>query len=132
MKLWIGAETQADIIDKLRAARKEVETTINGVIENSSYDIELEKWMVIAVLRDDSVFNEIVKFSKARRWMDFRLRLEYERFARTDDSGRIEMLCELLLRSLQLLTEKGANAQGVSNLTHDVQAIAKSRAWIPA
>ena len=71
MKLWIGAETQEDVIDRFRVVRKELELTINKKIEDKTYDIEIEGWDVIVILRDDFDFKEIFKLSKKRRTMDF-------------------------------------------------------------
>ena len=45
--------------------------TINKKIEDKTYDIEIEGWDVIVILRDDFDFKEIFKLSKKRRTMDF-------------------------------------------------------------
>jgi hypothetical protein len=42
MKLWIGAETQADIVDDFRVIRKEIESGVNYAINGKTYDIEIE------------------------------------------------------------------------------------------
>ncbi len=129
MKLWIGAETQEDVIDRFRVVRKELELTINKKIEDKTYDIEIEGWDVIVILRDDFDFKEIFKLSKKRRTMDFRLQLDYLMFTQSDQFTQKKMVFSLLLRSLNLLREKGAGSDGISQLIADVAEIGSKNGW---
>lgn len=116
MKLWIGAETQADIVDEFRPIRNEIERRINTEIESVKDDIGVDGWKCIVVLRDDDNFEEIVKLFPKRRSMDFRLRIDYQSFRRAPNSERKRLLIQLLLRSLALLKDRGCNSEGIDKL----------------
>ena len=131
MKLWIGAETQADVFDLFRAVRSDVQKDINSAIELRTYEIGVESWDCIVILRSDNDFKEIFKFSKARRDMDFRLQLDYEKFVAADDRERRRLLFELLLRSLSMLKSKGGNEKEIERLMNNVRGVGESQGWIP-
>jgi hypothetical protein len=130
MKLWIGGEIQTDIGNAFREARNKVEKTINSVIDNKDYDLEFNSWDVIVILRDDDNFKEITKYSKKKKDMDFRLRLNHKDFADATQGRQEAMIVELLLRSLKILKEKGSSENGVMDLRTDVLTIAKEHDWI--
>lgn len=129
MKLWIGAESQADIIDAFRLVRSEVENEINLAIRDVSYDIGVDEWNCIVILRDDSNFTEKIQLSKAKRDMDFRLRLDYTQFAEATQTCRKILLLKLLLRSLSLLKDKGQNASEIERLADDVMSVGERKGW---
>jgi hypothetical protein len=106
MKLWIGAETQADIINVFRPIRNEVEAAINATIASDTYDIGVQSWDVVVVLRDDCEFKELTRYSKKNGGMDFRLRLEYSAFLHGSVKQRRDLLFALLVDSLERLSEK--------------------------
>ena len=84
MKLWIGAEMSADVADSFRVVRLRVESIVNGVIVPKSYDLPLNRWDCIAIVRDDACFAERVRYSPKRRDMDFRLRIDHAEFKAAD------------------------------------------------
>jgi hypothetical protein len=130
MKLWMSAEFSGDIGDGLRLARNFVEDEINTVIEAKDYDIELDGWDCIAIIMEsDSDFEEVIKYSIKKRDMDFRLRICFENFANADALGQQRLIYQMLLRSLDLLIEKGVNVSGINALRADVEGIAKKFAW---
>lgn len=130
MKLWISAEYSGDIDDQIRISSNFVEDEINSQIEQKSYDIELDSWDCIAiVMEDDSDYEEITKYSKKRRDMDFRLRLDFDEFVNSSSLGQQKLIYQMLLRSLDLLLEKGANGAGVHAIKKDVELVARKNGW---
>ncbi|MDZ4814763.1 MAG: Imm44 family immunity protein [Verrucomicrobiota bacterium] len=130
MKLWIGTETQADIVDVFQPVRKDLEAVINGDIEKQTYDIGVDAWDCIVILRDDSDFSEVIKFFKKKRDMDFRLVIRYSDFKIANEHQRRRLLFSLLLRSLDLLKDKGGNAQGIDLLKLKVMEIGQGKDWV--
>lgn len=131
MKLWIGGEICADIADEYRHAQNAVEDAINAVIEGKDYDLELDGWDCIAIIRDDEVFGEITRYSPKRRNMDFRLGIGHTQFKSATPAQREAMIMQMLIRSLALLGEKkGISKEGVENLAADARSIAKQRSWL--
>jgi len=122
MEIWIGAEFEGDIDDQLMDAQNFVEDEINLCINGKSYDIELDGWDCIAiVMGDDPFHDEVVKYSKKKRDMDFRLKINFDAFVKSDALGQQKLFFQMLQRSLDLLIEKGANESGVKALRADVE-----------
>lgn len=132
MKLWIGGEISADVADAFREARSVVEHTINSVISPTDYGLELESWDCIAIIRDDDEFTERTRFDRKSRDMDFRLVLDYARFKAAAAREQQSMIVEMLLRSLNVLAEKGLSPTGMARLRKDTESAAKKMGWLQA
>jgi hypothetical protein len=129
VKLWIGGEIQADIGDAFRDARSSVERAINAEIETKHYDIPLSAWDVIAIIRDDTDFPEISKYSLKKNDMDFRLAIDHEAFKSGTRLEQQRLVYSMLLRSLSLLREKGISGSGIEHLTSDVIGLGQTQGW---
>lgn len=125
----MGAETQSDAAELLRIVRNDVQDTINSSIENEIYDIGVDGWDCIVILMDDGDFGERVKFSKAKRDMDFRLRVSYRAFMEGDESARRALLLRMLFRSLELLEAKGGNSTNIDRLKARIQSVCMDKGW---
>lgn len=130
MKLWIGAETQAEVTDSFRSIRTEMEGVLNREIESFSGDIGVDGWDCMVILREDCHLPEVIKYSKARRDMDFRLQMDYQAFVKSPHKGRRQLLFALLLRSLSLLKHKSGQIAEVDELTARVRAVGSQRGWL--
>ena len=129
MKLWLSAEIEADVVDENRVVRNEVERAINARIESCSYDLPLDGWDVIVIMRDDDKFEEITNYSARRKDMDFRLRLDYTQFKVSSQLDRCRMYIGLLLSSIDLLGAKGLNPEELARLAADVRLVADEQGW---
>jgi hypothetical protein len=121
MKLWIGAELDADVADSFRETRKRVESAVNDVIASKDYDLPLNGWDCIAIVRDDDSFAERVLYSSKTREMDFRLRIDHSAFNAGSPRERAALLFAMLWRSLALLAEKLPSAKRLPDLAADLQ-----------
>ena len=130
MKLWMSAETQSDVGDDLRKVRTKIRDIINDKIQNIDYGIPLNGWDVIVILRDDERMKEIIKYSKKKEHMDFRLVMNYEQFIASNDHEKETMYFDLLLRSLMILNEKWITENGIDKLIQDVTEIGITNNWI--
>ena len=130
MKLWMSAETQSDVGDDLRKVRTKIRDIINDKIQNIDYGIPLNGWDVIVILRDDERRKEIIKYSKKKEHMDFRLVMNYEQFIASNDHEKETMYFDLLLRSLMILNEKWITENGIDKLIQDVTEIGITNNWI--
>ena len=129
MELWMSAEIEAEVFDQNQAVRKEVEEAINARIGLRSYDLALDGWDIIVILRDDEHFDEITRYSARQRDMDFRLRLDYARFRDASHLDRCRMYVGLLTRSVELLRDKGLDLAGLARLEADVEVVARAKGW---
>lgn len=126
MKLWIGGEIEADVVDSFCLARMDVEERVNDMIVNKDYGLSLKGWDCIAIVRNDAAFEEIAKYSPKKRDMDFRLIIDYGEFKAADERKQRAMICSMLLRSLSLLQSK---AVGVDDLRSDVMKVVEDQGW---
>lgn len=124
MKLWIGGEVEAEIADVFRMARNSVESKINNIIQRQHYELPFKSWDCIAIIRNDENFEEIHKFSRKGRDMDFRLKVDCRLFKEGDEHAREQLLYQMLLKSLALLSEKGVHEPDLEQLRTCVMEIA--------
>jgi hypothetical protein len=108
MKLWIGGELEASVADAFRTARISVETAINNLIEGIDAS-EANDWDVIAILRDDEVYGERVRFSK-KDGMDLRLKIPFNEFLQASPDIQKTLIIDMLLRSLEIIGTKYPSA----------------------
>lgn len=134
MKLWMSAEISGGIGEPVRHALNFVEDEINLFIDGKDYDIELDKWRCIAILMKDKVdqerYCEVIKYSSKTKKMDFKLQIDYPDFANGDAKRQQQLIYEMLMRSLDLLLEKGLNKAGIESLRRDTQSVALKNGWI--
>ena len=134
MKLWMSSEYSGDIGHKMRTARNFVRDQTNVKINDKDYDIDLDKWRCIAILMKDKVdqerYCEVIKYSSKTKKMDFKLQIDYPEFVNGDTKRQQQLIYEMLMRSLDLLIEKGLNEAGIESLRQDTQSVALKNGWI--
>ena len=62
--------------------------------------------------------------------MDFKLQIDYPEFVNGDAKRQQQLIYEMLMRSLDLLIEKGLNEAGIESLRQDTQSVALKNGWI--
>ena len=106
MEVWISGEIESVISDKFRLARIEVESQLRKYLCEKQYDIELDSLDCIAIIRDDSEFCEIQKYSAKKRDMDFRLIINFEQFNQANHTECQRLILGMLQRAVDILGEK--------------------------
>jgi len=112
MKIWLSSELEGDtVFDGFLKAGNHVEEVIQKVLEDKSYDIRLDSLDCIAIIRNDInqegvVFDEVIRYSPKKKDMDFRLKIDYDKFKNGSDKDREILIYTMLLRSLNILKEK--------------------------
>ena len=134
MKLWMSGEVVQNVLEPFRLAMLYVRDQINAKIDDKDYDIDLDKWRCIAILMKDKVdqerYCEIIKYSSKTKKMDFKLQIDYPEFVNGDAKRQQQFIYEMLMRSLDLLIEKGLNEAGIESLRQDTQSVALKNGWI--
>ena len=134
MKLWISGEVVQNVLEPFRLAMLYVRDQINTKIDDKDYDIDLDKWRCIAILMKDKVdqerYCEVIKYSSKTKKMDFKLQIDYSEFVNGDAKRQQQLIYEMLMRSLDLLIEKGLNEAGIESLRQDTQSVALKHGWI--
>lgn len=136
MKLWMSGEVEKHVLEPFRLAIIYLEDEINAKIADKDYDIDLDKWRCIAILMKDKVdqerYCEVIKYSSKTKKMDFKLQIDYPEFVNGDAKRQQQLIYEMLMRSLDLLLEKGLNEAGIESLRQDTQSVALKNGWIIA
>ena len=134
MKLWMSGEVEKHVLEPFRLAIIYLEDEINAKIADKDYDIDLDKWRCIAILMKDKVdqerYCEVIKYSPKTKKMDFKLQIDYPEFANGDVRRQQRLIYEMLMRSLDLLIEKGLNEAGIESLRQVTQGVALKNGWI--
>ena len=134
MKLWMSGEVVQNVLEPFRLAMLYVRDQINVKINDKDYDIDLDKWRCIAILMKDKVdqerYCEVIKYSSKTKKMDFKLQIDYPEFVNGDTKRQQQLIYEMLMRSLDLLIEKGLNEAGIESLRQDTQSVARKNGWI--
>lgn len=121
MKLWMGAEVDSEVTDELRIARSQLVPAINSLIADIDAQ-EADEWDVIAIIRNDSSFEERVRFSK-KDGMDIRLGINIKDFLAAGDEGRKILLINMLIRSLSILKEKFPHIHTLNDIQEIVESV---------
>lgn len=109
MKLWMGAEVDADVYEMYRDARAAVEAEVNRLLEAHSGPPHVGKWAYVAIIRaeDHPDYREFAKLHKRRGVVEFRLKVAHSEFKRASASRARGMLLESLVRSREMFRELG-------------------------
>ena len=130
MKIWIGGEIESSIEDDFRKARSKVEKSINENIEKNTYNIPVESWDCIAIVRDDEQLEELFIYDSHNNEMDFRLRVDYQKFLVGNSNEQEQLIFEICLRSLKKLQEFIGSSTDLNNLIKDVSILGKLNGWL--
>jgi hypothetical protein len=131
MKFWLGAEIDKNVYEVFRLARKEVERTLNERLGSKIYDLALDSFDCISVMRGDTVFKERVLYSPKKRNMDFRLWMELDEFIKTDQIGRQAQIFAMLIRATDILkSKKGVSPVSVDELKTDMLEVGREMNWV--
>lgn len=130
MKFWLGAEIDKSAYESFRMARNEVERTLNERLKTNNYELELDSFDCISVMRGDTVFKERILYSPKRRNMDFRLWMELDRFLQADSIGQQAQIFAMLLRAVDILkTKKGVSPAAIAALRDDMLQVGHEMKW---
>lgn len=130
MQLWMSSETQYDILHPSITARNAVKRVVNTIIRNREYNLPLNSWDVIFILKEGEELEEIVEYDPEEEEMDFRLRLDYAEFKEANEKKRESMIFAQLQRSVELLDACGLGGDGLDLLKADLIAIGTHEQWI--
>lgn len=134
LKLMIGAEFSNIDHKDIRDARNSFETSINSLIETQDYDIELRNFGYVMVLmpKEDREVNyrEVIRYSTKTKLINFKLHLDYDLFKSSDILTRQKLIYQGLVRTLDILEQKGLNKTALDELRQDILSVAQENGWI--
>lgn len=131
MKFWISAEIDKAAFEAFRLACIEVEHTFNLRLGAKDYDLALDSFDCISVMRGDNVFRERTLYSPKKRDMDFRLWMDLDKFVQADELSQRAQIFAMLLRAADILkTKKGISPTAIDELRSDMLNIGDEMKWV--
>ncbi len=131
MKFWLGTEIDESAYDAFRLARNEVEQTLNERLGSKRYDLALDSFDCISVMRGDTIFKERILYSPKKRNMDFRLWMELGEFIKADQIGQRARIFAMLIRAADILkSKKGISSDALNELKSDMLEIGRDMMWL--
>lgn len=122
MKLWVSAEMESDVAEDFRLANNAIEDSLAAFLASKEYDLELDSLDCIAIIRNDSEFKELHRYSPKKRDMDFRLVIDYFEFKKSTFDQQKSLILDMLIRAVSLLsTKKSVNKAEAVKLRNDIK-----------
>ncbi len=105
MVLWMSSEQMHECEDNM-VIQREILPRINELIKGGSLGNYIE-WDVITIILNENGpdYKEIVRRSLKERYLEFRLKIDYDDFINTDYKRKKKLVLDVLLRSLDLMAK---------------------------
>lgn len=131
MVIWMSGELQADIDDAYRITRNEMESMINAAIADMDYGKNVMKWALIPIILnfEDPVYHEVRKHHKARKVIEFRLKINHAAFKQADDLGKRKLIFQTILRSIDLARSMKLENFNLDRFEQDVRQVGLKNGW---
>lgn len=128
----MSGEIQSDIADEYRSARKDIESAANAVLGSSDYGDGINKWVLIAIIRDEDHpdFDEVRKYQKKDRRFESRLKISHADFKTADAMVRRKLIVDALLRSVGEMRRLNIRNIDHAKLESDIRELASSKGWV--
>lgn len=124
LRFWMSGEIQGDIDDgSFILVRKTVEEAVTQSIEDKSYGQGLKLWAYLAIILEpntDRYYPEVKRYSKRKKEVEFRLKIDHQQFLQGDRQTHLRLLSESVLRCLELMRDMHIKGLDLDRLTADV------------
>jgi hypothetical protein len=132
MEIWMSGEIQDDVIDDFRHARNDVESTLNAALRDRQYGDPIKQWALIPIILpgEDERLDEVRKFDKRRRVVEFRLKIHHETFKSATPAAQRSLICACLLRSIDLFPTLHVGGFDHEAFCTDVERVAAEKGWL--
>ena len=103
MELWMSSEQMHECFENMQIQR-EIKPKINELIKDCTLG-DYKEWAVITIILNEKGpnYKEIVRRSLKNRELEFRLKIDYNEFMKSDYNHKKKLVLELLMRSLDLM-----------------------------
>lgn len=127
MKLWISAELDEDVAKKYLVTRNAIQNAVNDTIKGHTFKSHLKSWDVISIVMSDiGFYEEITKKSKKDKSLEFRLRIDHDKFLKANQKKANQMLLQALGRAVDMMSELGVTDDDICFLKESLTKVAKA------
>ena len=133
LKFWFSGEVQGDIYDEYRLARKEVVEALNAAFNARDIGIGVESWDLIPIIRaeDHPDYDEVRKYDRKDKSMEFRLKINHERFKAGSSLVRRRLIMESVIRSVKEADGLVPKTVNLDSIAEGVLGVAREKGWLP-
>lgn len=126
MKLWISAELDADVVEKHRSARKLILGKVNERLMSQTFTSPWKSWDFISIIMSEREFyNEIAKKSKKDMSLEFRLKIDHDKFLKATQKQANKLLLEALDCSVDKMSRMDVTNDDISFLKSVLSEVKK-------
>lgn len=133
MKLWMSAELSGTYVEPYFEVSKTIENTFNQTLSENDYGQSVEKWVYIGILLPQGIagyHQESEDYRKNDKKLYFRLTIDSEQFKRGDKATQMQLVCQSLLRSLDLPVVKKLLSFNSEQLKKDFTKLCEEQNWL--
>jgi hypothetical protein len=134
MKVWMSSELQADIGDDYSRLSNHVESVLVSAFCDRDYGPRVREWDFIAMIFGDIRpkwhDDEIKRYDKRDKSVEFRLKIGHDEFKYATDEVRYELIAKALLRSLDLMEDMNIPDFDLAALRKDFLSVAYRERWL--
>lgn len=137
MKFLISSEVYKEVGEKVRRVfHLSMEKLIKENFLNKSYGGGIETWGYIPIvmpadLLPQQFFQEIKKYRKNKKEVEFRLKIDYDKFLTAGEREVSKMIAESMLRSVDIAeAEFGIKDFDFASFRNDLKSYFKEKGWI--
>lgn len=109
-----------------------IEETFNKSLSKHDYGQSVESWDYIVILLPPDMakhYEEIEKYHKNDKSLEFRLKIDNKKFKNGDEATQMELVCESLLRSLDMPVIKSLPSFDYEKLKKDFTKLCEDKNW---
>lgn len=136
MKFYISAEVYKTVDRQLLSAQNPIEQKMKSSFKDKNYGKGVEYWGYISIVNPPKFYDagfliEIKKYSKKKKEVEFRLRIDYDRMLKADEKEAFRLVCNSILRSVDIAeNELKINDFDFQSFRTDLQTLFRKEGWI--
>lgn len=107
MRLWLSSEVDAEVDEKDRIVSNRISSFVNPNLVDKNYGSGVVVWGHINIIMKkgvlpDNFFQEIKKYHLRNKQIEFRLKIDHQKFLVADDKTAAQLICQSILRSVEI------------------------------
>lgn len=136
MEIWTSAETYKNVTHEKILILKDIEKKLNSYISNKNYGKGINLWYYLVISLPDGLlapefFQEIKKYRKIKKEVEFRLKIDNKQLVESDDAGTRKLICKSILRSIDIAKKEFKIKDfDFDFFESDIQKCFKNEKWI--
>ncbi|SRR5665213_2689127 len=131
MEIWMSGEIQGDVGDDFRMARTEIEKILGESVETYNSEGVKEIALIPIIMKyEDPDFDEVKKYRKSKKELEFRLKINHATFRKGDMKMKKRLIFDLFIKCLNYSNEMKIKDFDRNKVLEAFNSAAKKAGWI--